>query len=365
MTLGIGDATMANAKRKQIRVGIIGQGRSGYSIHVAWLRHDRKYKIVSVAEPLADRRAQAEQELGAVAYEDHREMLKRDDLDLVVNATPSHLRVPVALDVLRAGINVLCEKPLARRAADVDRLIAASKKAKRVLAIYQQSRFAPYFEQVRKVIDSGVLGRIVMVKIAFNGFGRRWDWQTLQECHGGSLLNTGPHPLDQALQIFGPGKPEVTCIMDRANTFGDAEDHVKLILSGNGRPTIDLEISSCCAYSLYAYQVYGTQGGLTGTTGELQWKYFKPKEAPKQKLIREPLPGRVYCSEKLKWYEKSWAVPKSKANLFGAMSRVFYGHLYETLTEGAALVITPEQVRQQIAVIEECHKQNPLSKLKK
>ena len=46
--------------------------------------------------------------------------------------------------------------PLARRAADVDKLIAASKKAKRVLAIYQQSRFGPYFQQAGKVIDSGL-----------------------------------------------------------------------------------------------------------------------------------------------------------------------------------------------------------------
>jgi len=45
------------------------------------------------------------------------------------------------------------------------------------------------------------------------------------------------------------------------------------------------------------------------------------------------------------------------------MSKQFYSHLYKTLTEGAPLVITPEQVRQQIAVIEECHRQNPLSRL--
>ena len=354
---------MAKAKKKQVvRVGIVGQGRSGYSIHASWLRRDRKYKIVAVADPLADRRAQAEAELGAAAYEDHREMIRRDDLDLVVNACPSHLRVPIALDCFKAGHHVLCEKPLARSVKGVDRLVAAAKKAKRVLAIYQQSRFAPYFEQVKKVIGSGVLGRIVMIKIAFNGFSRRWDWQTLQCCDGGSLLNTGPHPLDQALQLFGSGMPDVKCIMDRANTFGDAEDHVKLLLTGKGRPTIDLEISSCCAYSPYTYQVYGSQGGLAGTTTQLDWKYFNPKRAPKQKLIREPLPGRKYCGETLKLMERQWTVPKGKSNLFGSMSQRFYAYLHETLTEGAPLVITPEQVRRQIAVIEECHKQNPLSR---
>jgi len=349
--------------KKVIRVGIIGQGRSGYDIHARHLATDRKYRVVAVAEPLPDRRAQAEEELGATAYESYEDLLARDDLDLVVNASPSHLHVPITLAAFKAGHNVLCEKPLARRAKEVDRLVAASKKAGKLLAIFQQSRFAPYFQKVRSLIDSGVFGRVVMIRIAFNGFARRWDWQTLQEFNGGSLLNTGPHPLDQALQLFGPGKPKVTCLMDRCNTFGDAEDHVKLILTGEGRPTIDLEISSCCPYSPYTYQVYGTRGGLTGTTTEITWKHFSPRRAPKQKLIREPLAERAYCREKLPWVEKTWTVPERQANLFGYMSRQFYVHLYKTLTEGAPLVITPEQVRQQIAVIEACHRQNPLPRL--
>lgn len=351
------------ASRPVIRVGIIGQGRSGYSIHAAHFATDRKYKIVAVCDLLEDRRKNAEQEFGCASHEDHRDLLKRDDLDLVVNATPSHLHVPVTLDVLKAGINVVCEKPLARRAREVDRLIEAAAKSGKVFTIYQQSRYAPYFRQVQKVLDSGVLGRIVMIKIAFNGFSRRWDWQTLQEYGGGNLLNTGPHPVDQALQLFGPGMPNVTCVMDRANTWGDAEDFVKLILTGEGRPLIDLEISSCDAYSLYTYHIHGTQGGLTGNTCSLKWKYYKPREAPKQKLIREPLPGQQYCSEKLVLHEKEWTVPQGKANLFGTMSEQYYGDLYKTLTEGVELVIKPEQVRQQIAVIEKAHKQNPLSRL--
>ncbi len=352
---------MAKSKKKQVRVGIIGQGRSGYGIHANHLKKDRKYKIVAVSDPIEDRRAQAEKEFGADAYEDHSDLLARDDLDLVVNTTPSHLHAPVTVEAFKAGHNVLCEKPLATNVADVDKMMRAAKKADKMLAIFQQSRFAPYFEQVRKVIDSGVLGRIVMIKCAMNGFSRRWDWQTLQKFGGGNLLNTGPHPLDQVLQLYGPGKPDVLCIMDRANTFGDAEDHVKLILTGKDRPTVDLELSSCAAYSPYTYMVYGTLGGLMGGTAEMQWKYFKPEKSPNQELVTEPLTGRTYCREKLNWVERSWTVPKSKSNQFAYMVRTFYRHLHATLTEGAALVITPEQVRQQIAVIEEAHRQNPMS----
>ena len=351
---------------KRIRVGVIGQGRSGHDIHVAAFKSmPGRFKVVAVADPLEGRCDDAIGATGCTGYKDHKDMLKRKDLDLVVNSTPSHLHVPVTLEILDAGFNVLTEKPLARHAADVDAIIAKAKKAGKLFAIYQQSRFAPYFQQVRKVIDSGVLGRIVMARIAFNGFGRRWDWQTIQDYSAGNLLNTGPHPLDQALQIFGTdAMPQVTCIMDRANTFGDAEDFVKLILRGEGRPAIDLEISSCCAYPTHTYHVDGTLGGLRGNTTHLDWKYYKPEEAPEQHLIREPLPGRAYCRENLKMYEKSWDVPKSKKNLFGSMSYAFYKNLYEALTTGAPLAIKPEEVRQQIAVVEEAHRQNPLSKMK-
>ena len=256
---------------------------------------------------------------------------------------------------------------MARTVEEVDRLIEASQKAGRLLAIFQQSRYAPYFQQVRKVIDSGVLGRIIQISIAFNGFARRWDWQTVQANYAGSLLNTGPHPVDQALQLFGTDvMPKVICFMDRVNTFGDAEDYVKLILHGEGRPIIDLEISSCCAYPSFTYNVQGQYGGLKGTMKEMQWKYYRPEEAPEQQLITTPLSSEdgnpAYCSEKLKWYEESWTVPEEQKDLFSTISGGFYNMLYKVLTEGAPLEITPQQVRQQIAVIEECHRQNPLSR---
>lgn len=351
---------------KKIRTGIIGQGRSGHDIHAHSITKvvPQQFEIAAVADVLEDRCDKAKAEFGCDAYADYRELLKRNDLDLVINATPSHLHVPVSLDALEAGHNLLCEKPLARRAADVDTLTAKAAETGKLFAVFQQSRFAPYFRQVRKVVQSGVLGRVVMVKIAFNGFSRRWDWQTLQEFDGGSLLNTGPHPLDQALQFFGTDTmPEVFCLMDRANTFGDAEDHVKLILHGKDRPTIDLEISSCCAYSPYTYQVYATRGSLSGTMQHIDWKWYVPEEAPPQKLTREPLPDCQYCRETLPMHEDSWDVASEDSNLFDSMAGKFYRNLYDALLNGAPLEVPVAHVRQQIAVIEECHRQNPLSRL--
>jgi len=351
---------------KKLRVGIIGQGRSGYSIHVDHIKHLPKlFEVVAVVDPLKNRRDRAMSETGCDAYPDLKPLLRRDDLDLIVNASPSYFHVPYALQALRAGHNVMVEKPAAKKASDVDKMIAEAKKAGKLFAIYQQSRFAPYFQQVQKVIASGVLGRIVQVSIAFSGFGRRWDWQTLTEWHGGNLMNTGPHPLDQALRILDyptDKVPDVFCYMDNAHFFGDAEGHVHLVMRAPDRPAIVLEISSCCAYPSFTYQLYGTQGGLKGGYNEIEWRYFKPSEAPKRKATKVPIANDdgspAYCGEQLKWYTKKWEVAKGKSALFHTLGVAYYRNLYNHMTKGEPLVVTPDQVRQQIAVIEKCHKQN-------
>ena len=345
---------------KILNVGIIGQGRSGFAIHANNLKlMTEQYKIAAVCDIDEDRLEFIKNEIDCDRYTDYKELLKRDDLDIVVNSTPSHLHLPIGLEILESGHNLLCEKPLARRVSEVDALINKSKETGKLFAIFQQSRFAPYFTQVKKVIDSGVLGKIITVKIAFSGFDRRWDWQTVKEFNGGNLLNTGPHPMDQALQIFGTDMmPEVFCLMNKVNSFGDAEDDVKVILHGKGRPTIEIDISSCDAYPYYTYHVNGTNGGLTGKMDHMEWKYFKPEEAPHQELQRGSLPDRGYCSETLNWYEDKWDVPEDRADLFTFIATTFYKELYKTIIEGAPLKVTHEQVRQQIAVIEECHRQN-------
>jgi predicted dehydrogenase len=349
-----------------LKVGIIGQGRSGRDIHGNLLsKIPSYYKITAVADSLPDRQERAKQEYGCNAYASWEEMVEKEDLDLVVNASPSHQHFPISLELLNRGFNVLCEKPLAKTPEEVDQLIAASEKAGRILAVFQQSRYNHAFQQIRSVIESGVLGRIVQIDFTNNGFARRWDWQTLQSNNGGNLMNTGPHPVDQALQLFGADvMPQITCIMDRANTFGDAEDYVKIIMRGQGRPTIDLEISSCSAYPRDQFIVQGTNGGLHGNVQKLEWTYFKPEEAPEQKLTREPLFNAngmpAYCNETLTWYSDSWELklPEGRTS-FESMTEQLYLMLHRSIVDGAPLEVTPQQVRLQMAVMEECRRQNP------
>ena len=351
---------------KQLSIAIIGQGRSGRDIHGAFLKTDRGqslFRVAAVVEEDEARREKAAREYGTEVFADYRELFPlKDQIDLVVNSSYSHQHGPITIDLLRHGFNVLCEKPAARSLAEFDAMCEAAVSSGRELFIFQQSRFAAYFQQVMKVLDSGVLGRIIDVDIRFNGFSRRWDWQTLLSFNGGSLRNTGPHPLDQALCILGEEEqiPSVYCRMDRVNTFGDAEDYVKLILTLPGRPLIDLTISCCDAYPSCTYHIHGENGGLKGTMGHMDWRYFDRASAPEQTLsdhfISEPDGSPAYCHETLSWTEQSWDGDPNAP--FDAAVDAYYMNIYRHLTLGEPLVVTLKQVRRQVAVYEEAHRQN-------
>ena len=294
-----------------LKIGIIGQGRSGRNIHAKALHRpnvSEQFEIAAVCDLIPERcKETCEENPGCKAYTDYHAMLKEMNFDLVINATPNEQHPKVTIDILNAGFNCVCEKPMAYTAADADAMLETAKKNGKFFTVFQEAHYSPAFRRLMDVIKSGKLGRIVMAKVYFDCFGRRWDWQTLQCKEAGELSNTGPHPLDQALEIYGDADPEhVVCFMDRANSFGDADDHVKLLLAGKGHPTIDFEVSRCSAYTPFVYQLFGTNGGLTGGHDALKWKYFDPAEAPKQKVVFEPLPNRAYCGEPIRFYEESW-----------------------------------------------------------
>ena len=352
---------------RKLNVAIIGQGRSGMDIHGKFFLRDRDnkklYNIVAVVEKIETRRNRAKEVFNRDTYSDYTELFGRTDIDLVVNASFSHMHYPITMDLLKHKFNVLVEKPFARYAKECDDMIETAKQNGVMLAVFQQSRFAPYYKKIKEILDSKVLGDIIQINIAFSGFRRRWDWQCCQRYNGGSLLNTGPHPLDQALDLMECDEmPHIFSKLARVNTSGDAEDYVKIILTAPGKPLVDIEISSCDAFSDYTYKIQGSCGGLKGTMREIQWKYFIPEDEETHELILEPLSKEdgspAYCSEQLKWYE---CRADLQDTVFSDAVDEFYENIYNHIVYGQPLYIKPEKVRQQIAVIEQIHEQNPLS----
>jgi scyllo-inositol 2-dehydrogenase (NADP+) len=337
-----------------VNVGIVGLGRSGWDIHARTLaKLGSMYRVCAVADASAERTGEAVAELGCRSYGDLTSLLGDREVELVIIATPSHLHATQTIEALDRGKHVVCEKPMAITTADADRMIAAAERAERLLTVFHNMRYWEDFQKVRAVIASGVLGRIVQIKLTMHRFTRRWDWQTLREFGGGHLFNGGAHLVDLGLQLFGEHEPAIFCDLQRTLTSGDAEDHVKIVLKADGAPTIEVEVSNACAYPQDAWQVMGTCGGLRGSHDELHWKWVDFASMPQRPADHTPAArDRKFNREELIWQEKSWRKGTEENPDYAQ----FHIELYESLRRGAPLRITPRSVRRTLSVLEKCEK---------
>ncbi len=351
---------------ERLRVALIGQGRSGKDIHGAYFRSEANthYQVRCVVDGDAVSRERAVQLYpGCETCADYRELFGRDDIDLVVNASYSCMHYPIARDLLGHGKNVLVEKPFARNRFECEDLIRTAREHGVLLAVFQQTFFAPFYRETLRRIESGMLGRILQISIRYNGYARRWDWQTMQGMMGGSVYNTGPHPIGMALGFLGfdPQTRIVYSRLDTAVTSGDAEDYAKILFSAPGKPLVDLEISAVDPYSGYNIKVTGTRGALRTTTGKYELQYWTEEENPPKPLQRETLRDAdhnpIYCSEALNWHKESGGY---EGNAFDVGTSSFYEELYGALTAHTPLSVPPEKVEEIIGVIEKVHADNPL-----
>ena len=346
----------------QIRVGVAGLGRSGWNMHVATLlKLPDLFTITAVCDLDTTRLEEAEAIIGCRTYGTHAELIAGGDIDLMVVATPSHHHVDDTIAALQAGMDVIVEKPMAMSLDEIDRMIAVAKENGRLLTVNQNYRYAADFLQIKKVLDSGVLGKILLIRLAQHQFRRRWDWQTLQEYGGGILNNHGAHYIDWALQFIGDSQPKVALSYLAATPLyaGDADSHAKLILQPEAGPMVDIELTHACAFPQENTLIMGTQGTLTSTRKEIRWQYYRHEEAPPLVLERAPTPDRKFNSEELPMWEESI---RPVRNFNGDLAHLFRD-LYATICQDAPLIITPESVRDLMAVLETCRTQNPLERM--
>lgn len=353
---------------KKLRLAVIGQGRSGRDIHGAFFKKEENiyFDVAVVVERDPERRERALAEYpGCEAIEDYRELFGRGDIDLVVNASFSDEHYPVTKELLSHGFNVAVEKPFARNYYECTDLMKTAADNGVTLAVFHQTLLSPMYLESKALAESGKLGDIKQVSVRYNGFSRRWDWQTLQGRMGGNVYNTGPHPIGIALGFLDYSdewRVEYSKL-DLALTSGDAEDYAKIILSAPNKPTVDVEISSVDAFCDYNIKIQGSRGTYKATTGSWKIKYIVDGENEPKPLIREPLKNDeglpMYCSESLIAHEESG---QFNGNAFNVAVEAFYKMMYERLTEGKPLALKTEDAAKVVAVMETVHAQNPLKR---
>ena len=351
---------------KKLNLAIIGQGRSGKNIHGAFLRGSSNtfFNVRYVVETDEERRKVSESIYpNAEVISDYRDLFEKTDIDLVVNATPSDTHFSITKELLENKKNVLVEKPFSRSRYECDTLIRLAKENGVHLAVFQQSFMAPYYKKTLEVIDSGILGEIKQINVRFNGFSRRWDWQTLQKKCAGGIYNTGPHPIGLGLGYLGFDKNARVeySSLGCALTSGDSDDYAKIILSAPEKPTVDIEVSSIDPFSDYTVKILGSRGCFKTTITNYKCVYIVDGENPERDVIESSLKDEsgepIYCSEKLIKHEES---DSYSGSAFDVGTHDLYEELYYLISEGRPMSVTPEMAASIISVIETVHAQNPL-----
>ena len=162
----------------RIGVGFIGVGGRG-GTHLATvqrlIKDGEPLQIIAVNDAYRYRLEEAAKPTQAKKYSSHHELLADPNVDVVCIATPDRLHVPQALDAIRAGKDVYCEKPMGHWLQfDLCRQFAEeTAKLKRVVQVGNQGNSSPAWARVRELIQKGAIGRLQHVQA---GYFRQGDW---------------------------------------------------------------------------------------------------------------------------------------------------------------------------------------------
>jgi len=246
-----------------------------------------------------------------------------------------------AVMALKAGKTVFLEKPMCQTYAEACKLRDIVRACGGRLYVRHNRRFEPGFQHVREIIASGILGKVFEIKLRRVSYQCRSDWQAIRRFGGGQLLNWGPHLIDHGLRLLESPLKHVWSDLKKVTAVGDAEDHLKLILTGANGRIIDIEISGGAALGEPEYLVWGTRGSLACTGMTITLKYINPKRPFIIPRRADPgTPGAGFSHPvTMHWVEKSIPVkPKLAVNM-----TTIWDVLYRTIRQGAKFPIAMDE----------------------
>ncbi|MHB1453832.1 MAG: Gfo/Idh/MocA family protein [Saccharofermentanales bacterium] len=193
---------------KKIRIGIIGCGGIANEKHLPSLSKLSNVEIVAFCDILEDSAKKAAKKFGAEGakvYLDYKELLADGDIDLVHVLTPNKSHSVISVDALEAGKHVMCEKPMAKTAAEAEKMVEAAKRTGKKLTIGYQNRYRIDSSYLKKACEDGALGEIYFAKA--HAVRRRavptWGvFLNEEEQGGGPLIDIGTHALDLTLWLM-------------------------------------------------------------------------------------------------------------------------------------------------------------------
>jgi predicted dehydrogenase len=210
--------------REPVRVGVIGTSAWTERMFLASLASDPRARVVSLCGRRAERTREVAERFGVPhAFADFREMIAHGGLDAVVVAAPDDEHHAMTLAALDAGLHVLCEKPLARTAADAHEMWRRAEAAGVVHMTMFTFRWLPAHRFVAELVGAGRIGEPRAFTLRFvHGLGLREDlrWRADPDRSDGVLGDLGSHLFDLVHTWLGP----ITAVCADLHAFGAARD---------------------------------------------------------------------------------------------------------------------------------------------
>ena len=231
-----------------VNIGIIGCGGIANGKHMPSLKKIENVRMIAFCDIIPERAEKAARDYGAEGakvYTDYRELLKNPDVEVVHVLTPNREHADISIDALYAGKHVMCEKPMAKTAADARRMVEAAKATGKKLTIGYQHRQKPQSQYAKQYIETGALGEIYYANcLAIRRRGTP-NWGVFlneEEQGGGPIIDIATHSLDLTLYLMNNYEPKMVL----------GKTHKKLehpeagnIWGDNGVSTTPLEEAAC------------------------------------------------------------------------------------------------------------------------
>lgn len=245
----------------KLKFAIIGCGRISYK-HVEALYENREEAVlVATCDTIIENaEAKKEEYLNKInnktdsvsLYTDYKEMIDKEDLDVVTIATESGYHAEIAIYAMKNGINVIVEKPMALSIKDADEMIKVSKENNVKLCISHQNRFNKPIQKLREAIEKNKFGKLVngTARILWNrnmGYYEQAPWRGTWAQDGGTLMNQCIHNIDLLQWMMGGEIERVYAECDTYLRDIEAEDFGAIVIRfKNG--AIGIVEGSACVY---------------------------------------------------------------------------------------------------------------------
>lgn len=237
----------------KVKWGVLGVANIATQKVLPAMQQGKLSEIAAIASRDESRAKKAAEALGIPkAYGSYEALLADPEIEAIYNPLPNHLHVPWSIKALEAGKHVLCEKPIAITAQEVDALIAARDKSGLMVEEAFMVRHHPQWHKVREVVHSGEIGRVQAMQCFFSYYNTDpQNVRNMADIGGGGLYDIGCYPINLARFVFGKEPERVNALVDYDDTFKTDRLASTMLDFGQG-----IHTTFTCSTQLSLYQSF-------------------------------------------------------------------------------------------------------------